>query len=436
MIRPLFQRSIAALLILFATIVASHAVEIKEVVSPKGVRAWLVQDDFVPLISMRFAFKGGAAQDPAGKAGLANLMTSLFDEGAGDLDSETFQVKLDEAGGEMGFTADMDNLMGSVRMLAEKRDQVTDLVAMAVQRPRFDQAPIDRMRQQIVAGIKGAERDPETIAERKFTEALYGAHPYARPVYGTPESLAGISKADLSGLHRRMFARDNLVIGVVGAISPEELSVLLDKVFGDLPEKAELAPVDAARTALGETTRVDYPLPQTTISLVYPGTRRDAPDFFASYIMNHILGGGTFTSRLTNEVREKRGLAYSVSSGLQSSDHAAALIISTATRSDRAEETLQLIKDEVARMAKDGPTTEELAEAKKYLAGSFAVTNLDSSSAVANTLVMMQDEKLGIDYIDKRAGLIDAVTLDEVKAVAGKLLTTDPAILIVGQPQT
>ena len=433
-VTPITRRLAATFLLFLVAVVPGYAVEIQEVVSPKGIRAWLVQDDFVPLVSMRFAFKGGSAQDPKGKDGLANLMTGLFDEGAGDLDSNSFQDKLDDVGAEMSFNADDDSITGSMRMLSDKRDEAVELLTLAVNNPRFDQAPIDRIRQQVIAGIKASERNPNTIAGRKFAEALYGDHPYGRQSEGTEQSLTSITHDDLAAFHKRNFARDNLIVGVVGSISPEELKPLLDKVFGDLPEKAQLATVSDAKLAFGKTTQVDYALPQTSISMVYPGVRRKDPDFFAAYIMNHILGGGTFSSRIYNEVREKRGLAYSAGSNLANRDHMAALMISTATRADRASETLQILKAEVAKMAKDGPKKEELAEAKKYLVGSYAVNNLDSSSAVASTLVGLQDENLGRDYIDKRADLINAVTLDEVKAAARKLLLTDPAILIVGPP--
>jgi zinc protease len=436
MTAPIMKRFAALFLLILFSAAPSYAVEIKEVVSPKGIKAWLVQDDFVPLISMRFSFKGGSTQDPNGKEGLANLMTGLFDEGAGDLDSETFQERLDDVGAEMGFNADDDDTTGSIRMLSEKRDAAIDLLTLAVNKPRFDQAPIDRIRQQIIAGIKSSERDPNTIAGRKFAEALYGDHPYGRRSEGTEASLTSITHDDLAAFHKRNFARDNLIVAVVGSISPEELGPLLDKVFGDLPEKAELESISEARLAFGQTTRVDYALPQTSIAMVYPGVRRQDPDFFPAYIMNHILGGGTFSSRIYNEVREKRGLAYSAGSNLVTRDHMAALMVNTATRADRANETLQILKTEIAKMAKDGPTEDELVEAKKYLVGSYAVNNLDSSSAVASTLIGLQDENLGRDYIDKRADLINAVTLDQVKATAKKLLETDPAVLIVGPPQS
>ncbi|OYR18526.1 peptidase M16 inactive domain protein [Brucella rhizosphaerae] len=413
----------------------AYAIEIQEVVSPKGIKAWLVEDSSVPLISMRFSFKGGTSQDPGGKEGLANLMTGLFDEGAGDLDSDSFQERIDNLGAEMSFSASPDSVSGNIRMLAENRDAVNGLLALAVNKPRFDQDAIDRIRQQVVASLEASQRNPSTIASRKFSEVLYGNHPYGRPDEGTVKSLQSINREDLVNFHRKNFARDRLTIGVVGSINARDLGEMLDKVFGDLPANAELVPVPDAKLALGTTTSLSFDMPQTSISFVYPAVPRKDPEFFASYLMNHILGGG-FTSRLYAEVREKRGLAYSVSSSMALRDHVSALTISTATRPEKAQESLKIIREQVAAMANDGPTEAELAAAKNYLKGSYAVNNLDSSVSIADTLVGLQEAGLDREYIDKRAELIDAVTLDQVKAIAKKLLEAEPAILIFGPAQS
>ncbi len=413
----------------------ANAIEIQEVVSPKGIKAWLVEDNSVPLVSMRFSFKGGTSQDPGGKEGLANLMTGLFDEGAGDLDSDSFQERIDNLGGEMSFTASPDSVSGSIRMLAENRDAVSDLLALAVNKPRFDQDAVDRIRQQVVASLEASQRNPSTIASRKFSEVLYGNHPYGRPDEGTVKSLQSISREDLATFHRKNFARDRLTVGVVGSINAKDLGEMLDKVFGDLPANAELVPVPDAKLALGTTTSLSFDMPQTSISFVYPAIPRKDPEFFAAYLMNHILGGG-FTSRLYAEVREKRGLAYSVSSSMALRDHVSALTISTATRPEKAQESLKIIREQVAAMANDGPTEAELQAAKSYLKGSYAVNNLDSSVSIADTLVGLQEAGLDREYIDKRAELIDAVTLDQVKAIAKKLLEAEPAILIFGAAQS
>lgn len=419
-------------LVLPAVVAARAEVKIQEVKSDKGITAWLVEDYSVPIVAVRFLFDGGSSQDPVGKEGLANLMTGLFDEGAGDLDSDAFQNRLDEAGAEMGFSESNDAVGGAMRMLADEQDEAFELLKLAVEKPRFDQAPIDRIRSQIVAGIVANARDPETEASRKWAEAIYGEHPYSRPDQGTEKSLGTIAADDLRAFHKANFARDNLHVAVVGAIDAETLKKRLDQVFGDLPEKSEMRKVERVEPKLGQTLQIEYPLPQTSLQLVFPGVPRDAPNFLAAALMEQILGGGTFSSRLFDEVREKRGLAYSVSSALINQEHSSSLIIGTATRSDRAAETLAVVRDVVRKMAEEGPTAEELEAAKKYMLGAYAINNLDSSRAIANTLVDLQTDELGIDYMQRRIDLISAVTLDQVKAVARKLLSVEPAVMILG----
>ncbi len=411
---------------------AEAKVAIQEVKSDSGVTAWLVEDYAVPMVSIRFAFEGGSTQDPVGKEGLAQLMTGLFDEGAGSLDSDTFQEKLDDSGAEMRFGAGRDTIYGSMRMLADNQDAAFELLRLAILEPRFDAAPLDRIRAQMVSGIVAGQRDPETAAQMKWAEAVYGDHPYARPDEGTEKSLAAITADDLRAYHRNVFARDHLYVAVVGAIDAAAVKQKLDMLFASLPGKAVLKPVAQVDWKLDQEIRVDYPLPQTSLQLAYPGVARNAPDFFAAFLMNQILGGGTLSSRLFDEVRERRGLAYSVSSSLVTQEYASGLVIGTATRSDRSAETLGVIRDVVRRMAEEGPTEAELAAAKKYVIGAYALNNLDSSRAIAATLILLQMEGLGIDYIDKRAGLIEKVRLDDVKAVARKLLLGEPAVMIVG----
>jgi zinc protease len=415
-----------------AIVAARAAVTIQEVVSEKGIKAWLVEDYSVPIVSVRFAFGGGSTQDPAGKEGLANLMTGLFDEGADNLDSDAFQERLDDAGAEMGFNAGRDSLYGSMRMLADQKDEALKLLRLAVEKPRFDQAPIDRIRAQIVAGITANAKDPQTTAQLAWAKALYGEHPYSRRDEGTQQTLASITTDDLHAFHKRLFSRGNLTIGVVGAIDAETLKRDLDKVFGDLPAEPSLEKVDSIQPKLDQEIRVPYDLPQTSLQLAYPGIERTDPQFFAAFLMNHILGGGTFTSRLFDQVREKRGLAYGIDSSIVNNEYSSALVISTATRSDRSAETLDIIRAEVKRMVDDGVTDEELEAAKKYLIGSYAINNLDTSRSIAVTLVELQINNLGIDYIERRKGLIEAVTKEQVQAAAKRLLSAQPAILIVG----
>ena len=415
-----------------ATLPARAEVQFQQITSPQGIKAWLVEDYAVPIVTIRFAFDGGTTQDPAGKEGVTNLLTYLFDEGAGDLDSDAFQIALDTAGAEMSFAADLDAVYGSMRMLADSKDAALDLLKLAIEAPRFDQNPVDRMRAQVLSGIAISAQNPATAAQKLWTETLYGEHPYARPVDGTAETLPTITPADLQAQHQALFARDNLHVAIVGAIDAEAAAATLDLLFGALPAEAKLVPVPDIAPVLGQDLQVDYPLPQTSIYMAYPGITHTDPQYFAAALMNEILGGGSVLSRLTDEVREKRGLTYGVSSSLLNQQHANALIIGTATRADRATETLAVIKDVIARLAAEGPTEAELASAKKYTIGSAAMQEMSSSQAIAGTLVGLQLWDLDIDYLPRRAELINAVTVADVKAVAARLLGVKPTIMLLG----
>ncbi|GLR45225.1 peptidase M16 [Mesorhizobium amorphae] len=413
---------------------AHAAMNIQEVKSEKGITAWLVEDHTAPIVAIRFVFAGGTSQDPVGKEGLAYLMSALLAEGAGDLDNDAFQTKLDDAGAEMSFNAYRDSIDGSMRMLSEQKDAAFDLLALAVNKPRFDLAAVDRVGSQIISGIIANERDPEAIAERKWRRALYGTHPYSRPDEGTKVSLAGITPADLGAFHKATFARDGLHVVVVGDIDAKTLGDKLDRLFGELREKQTLSPVADVAAGLGQQVEVNYDLPQTSLQLVYPGVARSDPRFFAAVLTNEILGGSYFTSRLYEEVREKRGLAYGVGSYLAENEHSDELVITTATRSDRANETLSIVRRVVKDLAETGPTEAELEAGKKHVIGAFAIDNLHSSSSIAATLVGLQLDNLGIDYIQRRAAIIDQVTLDQVKATAKELLSAEPSIRVVGPP--
>lgn len=428
---------LALAFVTFPVVLAARAdVDIQEVASESGVTAWLVEDYTVPVINIRFAFTGGSVQEPEGKEGLANLMTGLFDEGAGDLESAAFQERMDDAGGEMSFSATRDAIFGSLRMLAEDREEVLDLLRLAVTEPRFDEAPFERIRAQILTGLQSRERDPQHQGRLAFARALYGDHPYGRSDEGTSETLAALSPDDVRALHGRLFARSNLHVAVVGAIDAETLAEVLDEVFGDLPAQADLIEIEPVEPALAQEVGFEFALPQSSLQLVYPGLARDDEDFFAAFLMNHVLGGGSFSSRLFNEVREARGLTYGIGSWLRTDDYTNSLNIATSTRSDRVSEALEVIEAEIARMIEEGPTEEELADAKRYLIGAYAINNLDTSASVARTLVELQRNDLGIDYISRREELINEVTREQAHEAARRLLSAEPALMVIGPART
>ena len=411
------------------------ATTIERVVSPGGIVAWLVHESAVPMIAVDFAFAGGAVQDPPGKAGTASFAASLLDEGAGDLDSKAFADRLERKAIEMSFNAERDSVRGALRTLTENRDEAFDLLRLALTAPRFDASDVALNRAQLLSILRRQTTSPGDIASQRWWQTAFEGHPYGRPVNGTAESLQAVTVDDLKTYAHKVLARANLKVAVVGDIDADTLKPILDRVFGALPEKPDLVPI-ASATPQGLGRRIDISLdvPQTVVDFGGPGITRKDPDFMAAYIINHILGGGSSDSRLYQEVREKRGLVYSISDSLVWLDHSAVLIGGTATRADRTNETVDLVQKEIHRFAESGPTEAELTEAKNYLNSSFAL-NLDTSSKIASLLVQLQLDGLNTDYFTKRTEMIGAVTLDDAKRVAKRLLDNGLLVTVVGKPQ-
>ena len=412
----------------------SHAAtKIQHLVSPGGIEAWFVQDATVPLIAMEYAFGGGAAQDPADKPGVSNLVSGLLDEGSGDLDSKTFHERLDRRAIELSFSSTRDYFHGSLRMLKDTRDEAFDLLRMALTSPHFDGVDVERIRAQVLSGLRRETSNPGSLANRKFLEIAFGNHPYGRAPDGTLEGVPKIDVADLKDYVRRVLAKDTLKIAVVGDVDAATLGQLLDRTFGGLPSKASLTPVaDVEAAKPPQRAFIPLDVPQTVVTFGGPGFKRDDPNFMAGYIVSHILGGGGLSSRLYREVREKRGLAYSVSEYLLWMEHSALFVGNTGTRADRAGESVDAIEKEVRRMAEDGPTQQELDVAKSYLKGSQMLA-LDTSSKLASALLQYQIDKLGIDYIERRNSIVDAVTLDDARQAAKRLWGQGLNTVIVGR---
>ena len=431
-----FMRALAlGALLAFGLAPSAHAAaKIQRVISPGGIEAWLVQDATVPLVAMQFAFRGGSAQDPADKPGVAQLMSDNLDEGAGDLDSKAYHERLDRNAIQISFSVTRDYIRGSLRMLKESRDEAFDLVRLAVTSPRFDAEPLERVRAQTISILRRESVTPGPIASNRFFAEGFPNHPYAHSPRGTLESIPAITADDLRAYRQKTFARDGLTVAVVGDIDADTLGKLLDKTFGALPAKGDLAlvPQVTLATSAGKVA-VPLDVPQTSILFGTPALKRDDPDFMAAYIVNHIMGGGSLSSRLYHEVREKRGLAYSVSESLWWMDKTSLMFGNTATRADKANETVERIAAELKRMADEGPTQQELDEAKSYLKGSQMLA-LDSSTKFAGALVQYQLDKLGIDYLDRRPAIIDAVTLDDAKRVAKKIWGQPLLTVSVGRP--
>lgn len=416
-------------------VLPAGAVDIKEVKSKGGITAWLVEDHTNPLIAMQFSFQGGAANDPKGKEGTAHFITGMMDEGAGDLDSATFQAKRDELNMKMSFDASFDTFEGSFQTLTDKRDDSFALLKLALTKPRFDKEPLDRVRDQLLVGARDNEEQPDKISSSAWMVKAFGDHPYARESEGTLKSLPMITSDDLKAMHKVLFSRKGLKVAVVGDIDAQTLAKILDETFGDLPDTEPPAAAPTVHVSDKPSTEViARDIPQSIITFGHDGILRADPDFIPAYVTSFILGGGGFGSRLTEEVREKRGLTYGVSIGLYPFDHAGLVFGQLGTRNEKAGEALKVVKDTMDKFAAEGPTADELAETKTYLTGSYAL-RFDSNSKIASQLLAIQQDNLGIDYINRRNNLIDAVTLDQAKAQAKSIAATDKLIVtVVGKP--
>lgn len=426
---------VLALLLTFSR--PAHAMKIEVVKSPGGIQAWLVEAHENPLLALKFSFEGGNSQDPEGKDGVANFVSAMLDEGAGDIEASDFQEQMESLAMRMRYEDSRDAFYGNFETLTQNRDESAKLLKLALTKPRFDQDAVERIRGQLLANLVYADRDPEKVAAKEWFSVAFAGHSYSRPSQGTEATVNAITRDDLEAYRKRIFARSNLKVVAVGDITPDALGKLLDDVFGDLPEKASLAPVPQTKPVAGGKEKwISMDVPQSVAVFGLPAMPRKDPDFMAAFVLNQLIGGGGFASRLMEEVREKRGLAYSVYSYIQPFRHTSILTGGVATRADAIQQSLDVIRKELKHVADEGPTPAEFENAKKYLIGSYAL-RFDTNSKIASQLLGLLEDDFGPEYIDNRNKMIEAITLDDAKRVAKRLLDTDNLIVtIVGQPAT
>jgi zinc protease len=411
------------------------ATTVQRVVSPGGIEAWLVNEPSLPLVALNFAFVGGAANDPTDKPGVGYMVSSLLDEGAGELNANAYHQQLEDNAVELRLSVTQDYFFGSIRLLKDREKQSFELLRTALNEPRFDADAIGRIREQILSGLRRETTDPGSIANKTWWSTAFPGHPYGRPTGGSLTSIPTITEADLRGYAKQVMTRDTLKVAAVGDIDPATLGQVLDHVFGALPASGSRA--DVPNTSMRDGGRrivVQLNVPQAVVRMGGAGIARKDPDFIPAYLVNHILGGGSFTSRLYDEVREKRGLAYGVYSYLLTMRHAAMFMAQTQTQAPSTREALELIEAQIKRMVADGPTEEEMAKAKAYLKGSYAL-NFDTSTKIASILLQNQLDDLGIDYVDKRNAMFDAVTIEDARRAAKRLAPDGMLVTVVGQPK-
>jgi len=415
---------------------ARAEIDVQDLGTPGGVDLWLVEDHSIPFVALELRFRGGASLDQPGKRGATNLMTGLLEEGAGDMDSREFARQAEALAASFSYGAGDDTISVSARFLSENRSDAVELLRASLVDPAFNQKSIDRVRGQVRSAIQSDEKDPRAIASRAFDLQTFGDHPYATSSDGTLDSIAGLTRDDIVAAHRAALVRDRLYIAAVGDITADELTALVATLTEGLPQSSDTGLPGAADLTLpGGVNVVDYDTPQSVVTFAQPGIDRDDPDFFAAYLLNQILGGGGFESRLMNEVREKRGLTYGVYSYLMDRDGAQLWMGQVASANDRVATAIEVIRDEWAKMRDIGVTAEELEDAKTYMTGAYPL-RFDGNAPIANIAVEMQIEGLPTDYIATRNDQVNAVTLDQINRVARDLLDPEKlSFVVVGKPE-
>ncbi|MDP3738711.1 MAG: pitrilysin family protein [Hyphomonadaceae bacterium] len=413
----------------------SALANIEVVTSPGGVTAWLVSEGFVPIVSVQMAWKAGATAQPAEKMGLGWVVAYMMNEGAGDLDTTAYGARMEDLNMEFGCGVDMDWTSCSMTTLKATANESFEMLRLGLVEPRMDQAPIDRAKSELSVGLLQSETNPKTIASRALNNAIMPGHPYSR--YPTPETVAKISRDDVIALKNSLMTKDRLLVVVVGDITAEELKPKLDEVFGGLPatstvpDVSDVAPAPAPLDPVVKT----LPIPQTLAMFSGPGIKRNDPDFYAAYVLNYILGGGGFSSRLTDDIREDKGLTYGIGTNLDVSSHLWRWAGSSSTMNDKASEVVRLIKEHIGKLGAEGPTQKELDDAKAYLTGAFPLS-FDSNMKIASNLMAFRRDDLGVDYVGQRNDLINAVTLEDVKRVAAAYMKPEAfTFVLVGQPK-
>ena len=399
-----------------------------------GARVYFVPAPELPMVDIQVVFNAGSARD-GGQAGLAQLTHTLLDKGAGGLSADRIAQQLEGVGARLGGNSLRD--MATLNLRSLKQDKylqpAVEVFATILARPDFNPADVNRERDRMLVALQYAQQQPDKVAERAFYAALYGQHPYASPPDGTVETLKAIDRAALQDFHKRYYVARNAVVAIVGALDRAAAEQLAEALVRQLapgesaPELPEVPSLQAAREQ-----RLDHPSSQTHIQVGQPGIRRSDPDYFALYVGNYILGGGGLVSRLSNEIRERRGLAYSAYSYFAPMAKEGPFELGLQTRNDQATEALQVLRETLSTYVAEGPTAAELDAAKKHITGGYAL-RIDSNRKILEYLAVIGFYSLPLDYLETFNARIEAVGLDEVRDALRRRIQPDRMLtLLVG----
>ena len=425
--------SAAVLISLIFSSPASSALRKPErFITKNGMTVLLLERKALPFITVSVSVRAGSVFDPEGLSGLGNITADLLTEGTKSRSAKEISEEIDFIGGSLGSTGGIDYASASLKVLSKDSDKGFELLSDILMNPAFDEKEVERARSQIRAGIISKEDDPSTVATEAFNRLLFGGHPYALPADGSLESIDRIDRGSIVAFHGSYYHPNNVIMAVVGNISSKELKKLLKRHFGkwkqrdiSYPELSGAKRLDKKRVEL-----IDKDITQANVQLGHLGIRREDPDFYAAYVMNYILGGGGFVSRLMTEIRDNRGLVYSVYSYFNPLKDPGPFKIGLQTKNGSAGEAIRESLSQIREIKEKGVSEKELRDAKDYLIGSFPL-KFTTNSKIASYLTYMEIYNLGLDYLDRFPEIIEALTVDDVNRAAGKLLDPENYLLVV-----
>lgn len=401
--------------------------------SASGARVYFVENHALPILDVSVNFAAGNSRDTPDKAGIAALTHSLLALGAGGLSDDRIAERFADLGAVPGGDFDLDRAALKLRVLSSERERLAaaELFALLLQQPDFPAEVLEREKARAIATLREEKTRPESLAERAFGRSMFGSHPYSLGDRIEPESLEAVTQDDLVAFHRKHYTRRGAVLALVGDISRAQAEDLAEQLTSALPEgEAALAVPPVPALVQATEQRIAHPAAQAHILLGQPGLRRMDADYFPLYVGNYILGGGGFVSRLTEEVREKRGLAYSVYSYFMPMSEAGPFQIGLQTRREQADEALELVRNTLRRFVRSGPSEKELASAKANLAGGFAL-RLDSNSKMLEYLAVIGFYGLPLTWLDEYVERINKVTMAQVREAFARRIQPDRMVTVI-----
>jgi zinc protease len=409
-----------------------HALDVNKKMLPNGLTVLHSEKHNLPIVMITMIVKAGLLDEPKEKAGLANLTADLLDEGTKSRKSSELSEEIEFIGAGLGASAGSDYTTITLSVLKKDIEKGFELFSDIILNPVFAQEEIERKRELIKGSLKQREEDPSFLAERSFKKEAFGEHPYGRLVEGSTETLSEITREDLLGFHSKYFIPNNAMLSVVGDLTPDELNSLIKKYLdswkiAELPER-KIHPMNEEKTK--KAVKIDKDVTQATIIIGHLGISRDNPDYYAVSVMNYILGSGGFASRLMQKIRDELGLAYDVRSFFTASKEKGLFQAEVQTKNESANTATEEILKQMEKIRREEVSDEELSGAKDYLTGSFP-RRLDTSRKIADFLATVEFYNLGLDYVEKYASFINAVTKEDVQRVAGKYLNAENFVLIV-----